>query len=106
LTAPVDVIVVPTDQVAASCTVRRCSLPSMLARAGRPAARSAGVERVSVESETASAEKNSTAMAAKSATPWRGLPTMRPKRNGSENAISSSDQSSSAFVNGVPLSKG
>ncbi len=75
-------------------------------RLGRPAAVSAGVVRVSVATETAIAEANRITIAAKIATPCRGLPSMRPKRKGMENVIRSSLQSSSRSVKGVELSNG
>ncbi len=62
--------------------------------------------RVSADSETARPVPKMIAIAANSATPWRGRPSIRPNRKGIANAISSCDQSSSVFVNGVPLSNG
>ena len=105
-TAPVDVIVVPAAHVAASATLRRCSFPSMLGACVRPAAVSAGVVRDSAARAIASPLPKMMAIAANRATPWRGRPSIRPNRKGIENAINSSDQSSSVFVNGVPLSNG
>ena len=94
MTAPQDAAVVMAANKAVAAMPKRASLPSMLppgcvalALWSAPSAASSGLPCCSCEMTTTTATTKMAVIAASTAQPWRGSPTMRPNMNTSAAGI-------------------